>query len=216
MNKKRCAVVALLVGGFLFMFMLVLGGISVYLIRQNQEENRVRNTVPTVIVYSPSPGEIFPGGNPILANVTATGVNPIGRLELWMDGELVETQTPIAELWIENLTFNALFDLLVEEGIHILYWKAVDRNGLVGQSQPVSVEIVPLPQDVEPVAGEAPLPDATDEAGPEAGQPPSAEAGGQPQAPGEAKKPAPAPPGAGLPKIPPKGSTSKKPGLHLV
>ena len=98
------------------MFMLVLGGISVYLIRQNQEEKRVRNTVPTVIVHSPSPGETFPGGNPILADVTAAGVNPIGRLELWMDGELVETQTPIAELGIENLTFNALFDLLVEEG----------------------------------------------------------------------------------------------------
>ncbi len=211
MNKKRCAVVALLVGGLFAMFMLVLGGISVYLIRQNLEEKRALNTVPNVIVHSPSQGETFPGGNPILANVTAAGVNPIARLELWMDGELVETQTPIAELGIENLTFNALFDLLVEEGIHILYWKAVDSNGLVGQSQPVSVEIVPLPQDAEPVAGEAPLPDAPDEAGPEAGEPPPAAA--QDEEPGGAQGPGPSGAGAGPSKIPPKGSTSKKPDL---
>lgn len=217
MNKKRCAVVALLVGGFLFMFMLVLGGISVYLIRQNLEEKRARNTAPSVIVHSPSQGEAFPEGSPILANVTAAGVNPIARLELWLDGELVETQTPETAIGIENLSFQALFDLLVEEGIHILYWRAVDSNGLVGQSQPVSVEIVPIPQDAEPVAGEVPLPDAPDEAGPEPGEPPTAaapdQAGDQPQAPGEAKKPAPGGAGAGPSKLPPKGSTSKKPDL---
>ena len=100
------------------------------------------SSAPTVIVNSPFPSESIAVDSFFMANVIATGKNPILRIELWMDGVLLETQIPPAELG-EVTTFYATASILMTEGPHMFFARAVDANGLIGQSIPISVPSKP-------------------------------------------------------------------------
>ena len=201
MNKTRCAVVALLVGGLLAIFMLVAGGTSLYLLNRYLVEKQAAYTAPVVFIRTANEGAAMQEGDPYLVSVTASDSNPIASLEMWLDGELAEMQRPDPAVPGGALNFHALFNPSLDGGFHTLYWRAMDNDGLIGQSQLIAVEVQPAPSveaDQEP-GTEDPLTSSAP------GDPPSplpvapsqvpAEPGDQPSDPSGAPSQAPADPG---------------------
>ena len=170
---------------------------------------------PVVIITAPETMLELPMGDTTSVVAMATGQNPILRLELWADGALVEPLERIdAE---ENQPFYGYFTFTVSEGVQILFVRAVNAAGIIGQSQPIGVTgvikqdlskslyLVPLQEGntLENVASEynVPLPDLQ-AANPGLGtQPPAA--GTMLQVPVAPQNEPPAQPPAQLPGQPP-------------
>jgi len=184
-SNRRCLVVAIIAGGLFACLLLVASGVGFYLVDRSLDAKREASMPPAVFVHSPNDGESVQTGNNLMANVSASGVNPIARLEMWLDGELVETQTPDPAMAGGTLNFQALFDLLLREGTHMLHWRAVDNTGLVGQSQAVTVVALPVPGGGEDQGAAADEPPAPVDPG-EPPQPPPEDA---PAGPGEQPQP---------------------------
>ncbi|MCJ7514055.1 MAG: LysM domain-containing protein, partial [Anaerolineales bacterium] len=108
-----------------------------YSLRQ-QRQVRAQFAPPTVLVTDPASGVSAPAESYLGVSATAMGMSPIISVELWLDGELKETQSSDQP---EGLSpFYANFGLLVpSEGSHMLFVRAVDANGVIGQSLPISV-----------------------------------------------------------------------------
>jgi hypothetical protein len=185
MKNRRCLVAALIMGGLFAVILVVAGALSIYLINRGLDAKREASTPPAVFVHSPNDGETVQAGDSLLADVSASGVNPIARLEMWLDGELVETQTPDPAIGEGTLNFQALFDLLLSEGTHMLHWRVVDNAGLVGQSQAVTVVVLPVPTGGEDQAAAADEPPAPVDPG----EPPQPPPGDAPAGPGEQPQP---------------------------
>jgi len=113
-------------------------GIGLYIWQEVSENKEKASISPTIIVNSPTPGESVMAGSFLMANVTATGQNPISRIELWLDGTLFETQTPPTELG-DVTTFYATANIPMTEGQHMFSARAVDSKGLIGQNFPINV-----------------------------------------------------------------------------
>ena len=92
---------------------------------------------PTVLITEPASGASVTAGTTVLVSATASGVEPIIRVELWMDGELKETQESDQAEGL--LPFYAHFSPTISEGPHFLSVRAVDTSSLVGQSLSVGV-----------------------------------------------------------------------------
>jgi len=103
------------------------------------DQKRALAGPPTVIVHFPTSGDTTPEGILLPASATATGRNPISRIELWRDGELYQQQASEDNAGI----FRASFEVELSEGDHMLVFRAIDSNGLVGQSLPIPVSGVP-------------------------------------------------------------------------
>jgi hypothetical protein len=129
------------------------GALVLYLLRSATLKVAAANTSPSVIINAPAEGDITPAGSFILAQVSVAAQNPIARLEFWMDGVLVDTQSP--DLSLENATtYHAISQLEVTEGPHMFSARAVDVKGLVGQSPPIAIQGQPLPETTEITADE--------------------------------------------------------------
>jgi hypothetical protein len=139
MKTSRILIIGIIFLAVLILFVLVAGGLGIYYSQRGIEEKREANRPPTVYVYTPKDGETYPAGTTIQANVSATGSKPITRIEMWLDGELHETQNPVPGTVKGASQAKADFELQVGEGAHLLYWRAVDYAGLIGQSPPVAV-----------------------------------------------------------------------------
>lgn len=111
-----------------------------------QRQARAEFAPPTVLVTAPAPGAEASAGSYIPVSAMAFGDQPIVRVELWLDGELKETQSssrPEGES-----TLNAHFALLIpSEGPHSLSVRAVNTIGILGKSLPVSIVGVPKTSD---------------------------------------------------------------------
>ena len=169
---------------------MLLAAVGYLIVRGASKVNVEGSMPPTIIVNSPAAGESITAGSFLLANVTAIGQNPIARIELWLDGSLLETQIPGTELG-EVTTFYATANIPMTEGPHMFSARAVDAKGLVGQSLPVSVQVSPK---LSENAGDASQP-----------QPPSGNTPSQPPSPGSPPSPPPVTilPPAPLPVTPP-------------
>lgn len=132
-NPRSCLGVALLV-----VILVGILAIGFFIFRGTSKVKVEGSRPPTVYVNSPKSGESVTVDSFFSVNITATGQNPIKRVELWMDGILLETQTPSAELG-DVTTFYATASILMTEGPHMLFARAVDAEGLIGQSIPISV-----------------------------------------------------------------------------
>jgi hypothetical protein len=131
---KPLALIVFLLG--VLAFILVCAVVLVSYRKQTQA--RVEFTPPTVIVSEPTSGASVFAGSYITVTSTATGMKPIISVELWMDGELKETQNSERPEGI--LPFYADFGLLVpSDGPHMLFVRAVNSVGVIGQSPPVSL-----------------------------------------------------------------------------
>ena len=140
---KSCLVVALL---------LALAAIAILIaflfMRKVQNTRIAANLPPTVLVNMPVNGESVPAGETVKVLVTAAAQYPISRIELWLDSVLVETQMPDPTQG-EVTTFYAFSHLQIAEGTHLFSARAVDANGLVGQSLPIFIQGDPLPETMD-------------------------------------------------------------------
>jgi hypothetical protein len=200
-----------------------------YLGQQEQADTALAG--PTVLVTEPATGALVPAGSTVLVSATASGFEPIIRVELWMDGELKETE--VSDQAEGLLPFYAHFSPAISEGPHFLSVRAVDTAGLVGQSLQVGVtgaqEIGPSPvflavtvEEGETLADIATAYDTE----PETLQDLNPELGGQEPAPGTIVKvpappqqvPSPGPPPSPGPQLPPApgGVTVTIPDLPML
>ena len=78
----------------------------------------------------------------------AFGGIPITRAELWVDGELVDTEETRIEGGVSP--FYASFEFLVPQGLHSVFVRAVNAVGLIGDSWPVGIGGVERPGPDDP------------------------------------------------------------------
>jgi len=137
LTRRSCLLTSLTV-----LIVVVCLGVAVggYIFQKNRlAEGRARNTPPTIYVHSPTAGETVPEGGYLTASATATGVVPIRRLELWVNGELLDSSEPTATDPTEQTRLVGSFNLEVPRGTHALIFRAVDRDGRIGQSTAIPI-----------------------------------------------------------------------------
>jgi hypothetical protein len=149
-NKGCCISTSILLAGIVIVTLLAAAYIF-YIGPNLLEDKRAQSRPPSILVQSPQAGDTVPAESPISARAVVTAMNPIARVELRVDGNLVATLTPETQ---GQTTYNAFSELQVGEGVHMLSWRAVDTVGLVGQSMPIQFagEVPPAVADV-PAAG---------------------------------------------------------------
>ncbi len=135
-TRRRIKWIAVAVCSLLALCLVVLCPLTFWYTRQ-QERARARSAAPTVFITEPAYGVSAPRESYISVSATALGHSPITRSELWVDGELAETEE--CEQPEGTSPFDADFDLLVLEGPHMLFVRAINVAGIIGQSQPVGV-----------------------------------------------------------------------------
>jgi hypothetical protein len=102
-----------------------------------------QNEPPSVTVTEPASGASVLANSYIFVSASASGGVPITRVELWMDGELVDTEESSVGGGISP--FDVSFDLLVPPGEHTLFVRAVNAAGLMENGPPVEVSGVENP-----------------------------------------------------------------------
>ncbi len=112
-----------------------------FLYARQQEQAGVASSPLTVLVTAPVSETSVPADGYLSVSATALGSIPIARVELWLDGELKETQASGRPEGVS--TFYAHFDLPVPVGAHVLFVRAVSTGGIIGQSLPVGVTGIP-------------------------------------------------------------------------
>jgi hypothetical protein len=98
---------------------------------------RGQNEPPSVTVTEPASGASVLANSYSYISASASGGVPITRVELWLDGELVDTEESSLAGGISP--FDVSFDLLVPQGQHTLVVRAVNAEGLTVDSWPVTV-----------------------------------------------------------------------------
>ena len=130
----------------LLLFLCAVGalGAAAFVYLRQQDQERAASDRPIVLVTGPVFGASAYTGSYLTVSATALGRMPIARAELWVDGELKETQKSV--LPEGDSTFYAHFDLLIpSEGPHFLSVRAVNALGIIGKSLPVTVVGGPKP-----------------------------------------------------------------------
>jgi LysM repeat protein len=118
-----------------------------FLYTRQLDQARAEYEPPTVYIIEPASGTSVPSGTGLLVAATAVGRTPITRVELWAADELVETLE--SEVPEGMSSFAASFEFIVSEGSNLLFVRAVNTAGIIGQSAPVSVFGEPLsPGDI--------------------------------------------------------------------
>jgi len=141
--RGGCRRVSLIVFLFAVGALVALGAI-VFLYLRRQDEARAQFEPPIVLVTRPVSGSSATTGSYLPVSASAFGRRPIKRTELWVDGELKETQNSDQPEGFS--TFNAQFIPAVpSEGPHMLFVRAVNIDGVVGQSPPVTFISGPKP-----------------------------------------------------------------------
>ena len=135
-NRRNCIAAAVLLGGGLFLLLLACIYYFFAMAPAMLEKKRVIMRPPTILVRSPLAGDTIPADKSLLAEAFVTGTNPIARVEVWLDGVAAGTQSPGAP---GQTTFSPSFDLQITAGTHMLFWRAVDNAGLVGQTTPIPI-----------------------------------------------------------------------------
>jgi hypothetical protein len=110
--------------------------LAFWLVRQ-EEQARSQFAPPTVLVTEPVSGQSVPLGNFVFVSATGFGRTPISRMELWVDGEAAEIQE--SDLAEGLSPFYAHFGFPASEGPHMLFVRAVNTAGIIGQSLPVGI-----------------------------------------------------------------------------
>jgi LysM repeat protein len=146
MNKRRAKWIAVVVSLVVVAALLVLCPLGL-LYGRRLDQARAGYASPTVYITEPPSGASMLAGDRALVLVTALGATPVTRIELWSAGQLVETQASQAPEGTSP--FGAVFEVAVAEGPNMLFARAVNAAGVIGQSLPVSIMGEPLaPSDI--------------------------------------------------------------------
>jgi len=128
---------------------LVLVALGVFaVLRVRQQQLKAQFEPPSVTITYPASGTSTLAGSYLPVSVTAFGGIPITRVELWVDGEPVDTENSRAPEGVSP--FYVSFDLTVSQGLHTLLVRAVNAAGIMGDSWPVNVGGVERPGPDEP------------------------------------------------------------------
>jgi len=130
-NKKK-----IWIGIAILLFVGLLAVISWKSISIIQDNKRLKNTPPSVAVMTPKAGDTVASGSVIVVSATAQGANTIQYMEVWLDGKQVGKV--FNDHSTEGTFFGAL-DVEIGSGGHSLSVRVVDREGTIGQSQPIAV-----------------------------------------------------------------------------
>ncbi|TFG39298.1 MAG: hypothetical protein E4H44_02355, partial [Candidatus Aminicenantes bacterium] len=133
-KKKLGCILAFLITTIVLVVLLVVL-FNKYIGPRIADDKRAELTHPNVIVHEPSTGDTVFESELLTASATAVSRNPIARLEVWLDGEKFQEQTPPDMV----NTYYGSFEVAMAEGDHLLVFRAVDREGLVGQSLPITI-----------------------------------------------------------------------------
>ncbi len=152
-NRAGCVkwgVILMLLAGALGLIVVV--GALIYL-GQRLPRYTSEFTVPMVIVSEPVSGTSLPGTANTVVISTSSGSRPIARVELWLDGALKATQN--SQRPAGDSPFESTLPLAVDSaGPHVLFVRAIDTAGLIGQSQPVTL-VGGAPPDPTQMTGSA-------------------------------------------------------------
>jgi len=137
MNKRRGCVKWVVVA-VVVLAVLILVGLGAYAFLQARlQQARTRFDPPIVFISEPLPGASAPAGTELEVYATASGLVPIVRMDLWADGELIETQE--SESGAGGSPLYAYFAMAPSEGPHVLHVRAVNAEGIIGDSLPLAV-----------------------------------------------------------------------------
>ncbi len=159
MNKRTGC---MFTGFFLLAGLFIIGLLAVGWLSQRQEQARLDFLPPIVQITEPQDGIKVSAGShlPVAANIFNTPESPLQKVEVWLDGELQEKQEAAVDGELPPFLDTHL--LIPSEGVHVLMVRAVNRLGMIGQSEPLIVVGIPKPQDVKLLV---PLPEGGDLAG---------------------------------------------------
>ena len=140
--------IAIAVTSLAVLVLVGLCALGFWLVRQ-EEQARSEFAPPTVLVTEPASGESVPLGKYVFVSATGFGRTPISRMELWVDGEAAEVEE--SDLAEGVSPFYSHFGFPASQGPHMLFVRAVNTAGIIGQSLPVALtgESQPDPQGVQ-------------------------------------------------------------------
>jgi hypothetical protein len=101
------------------------------------QQARAQNEPPSVTITDPVEGASTLAGSTMAVSAMAFGGIPITRAELWVDGELIDTEETRIVGGISP--FYVSFEMAVSQGLHTVFVRAVNATGLIGDSWPVNV-----------------------------------------------------------------------------
>lgn len=133
-NKSSKKWVLIAVGSLIFIAVLIFSALKI--IDIVEKNKRASNTPPTIQVLSPSTGDAFAPGESVLVLASALGRTPIQYIELWFDNN------PAGKVFNSQLIsglFPAEFAIEMPAGVHSLYVRALDQDGLVAQTIPMQI-----------------------------------------------------------------------------
>ncbi|MCJ7434717.1 MAG: hypothetical protein MUO77_14620 [Anaerolineales bacterium] len=132
-NRRSCVTFILLAGGVFGL--LLIAGLIYYFYNNFGPNKPVTPLGPTILVTSPTSDQADIPVEALIVEATAMGDAPVGRLELWLDGELHSDILSESPEGVE--IFTGTFNLPLTKGSHMLFVRAVDTNNLIGQSFPI-------------------------------------------------------------------------------
>ncbi|MCJ7621380.1 MAG: LysM peptidoglycan-binding domain-containing protein [Anaerolineae bacterium] len=148
MRKRRGCIKWVVVAALVVAAVSLIAFAAFALLQARMQQARAQYEPPTVLVTEPASGVSAYAGSYLTVSATALGPIPIRHIELWMDGELTETQGSEQPEGVSPLYAN--FSLLIPEGYHMLFVRAVNTKGMIGQSEPIGLvgESKPGPGEV--------------------------------------------------------------------
>jgi hypothetical protein len=142
MNRRRGCIEWFVVAAVI-LAALTLAGLGAYAFLQIRlQQARTRFEPPNVFISEPPRGASVPADTELEVCATASGRVPIVRMELWVDGELLETQG--SESGAGGSPLYAYFVIAPSAGPHVLHVRAVNAEGIIGDSLPLAVTGEPL------------------------------------------------------------------------
>ena len=148
MNRRRgCRRWIVIVLSVLAVLACLALGVSALLYYRHQQA-RAQNEPPSVMITEPAEGASTLADTYLGVSAMAFGGIPITRAELWVDGELIDTEETHIEGGISP--FYVSFELLVPQGLHTVFVRAVNATGLIGDSWPVGIGGVERPGPEDP------------------------------------------------------------------
>jgi hypothetical protein len=127
----RIVIIGCIIGLLLILFDLFLW---------NRMRTKLREQRPLVMIHSPIPYESFMYGEAVIVHASARETGGLRQIELWVDGELVDSEIAPEE----DLAMLILHDAWVPEtvGTHTLIVTAHSSSGVEGQAS-LEIEVQP-------------------------------------------------------------------------
>ena len=142
-NSRRLILIILLI----ILISAIIAGLY-YWQMDRLRKARLDASNPAVFIHDPVQGSNAHTGRWILVNSSATGLRLMNSIELWINGELIEIQESGIPGGVGVI--YGLFPLLVQEGAQTLVVRAIDVDGHIGQSDPLSITGKAAPDDQQP------------------------------------------------------------------